>query len=62
MEIPYKYDDLSMIVFLPNNAAGLAAFERSLTPASLEQWLHQMGWAPVILTLPRFKTTRELGL
>jgi len=63
LEIPYKNNELSMIVFLPNDVSGLPAFENSLTESSLRQWLGQLQPASdVILTLPKFKMTRQFEL
>jgi serpin B len=63
LEIPYKTGELSMIVLLPNDAAGLPALEQSLTAASVQQWLSQLrGGGKVILTLPKFKMTEKFEL
>ncbi|MGB8536477.1 MAG: serpin family protein, partial [Acidobacteriaceae bacterium] len=63
LEIPYKTEELSMIVFLPNNAGGLPALERSLTAYNMRQWLGRLQHASkVILTLPKFKMTRQFEL
>ncbi len=63
LEIPYKGAELSMIVFLPNDLAGLPALEQWLTPASLQQSLAQLQPASkVILTLPKFKMTQQFDL
>jgi serpin B len=62
-EIPYKSGELSMIVLLPNDAAGLAALEQSLTAANAQQWFSQLrGGAKIILTLPKFKMTQQFQL
>lgn len=63
LEIPYKSDELSMIVILPSEADGLAALEKSLTASGAQNWLYQLQLQPkVILTLPRFTMTRQLEL
>ncbi|MGA3264763.1 MAG: serpin family protein [Terracidiphilus sp.] len=63
LEIPYKSGELSMIVFLPNDISGLPALEQSLTASNMQQWLSQLQSVPkVILTLPRFKMTRQFEL
>jgi serpin B len=61
--IPYKSGELSMIVFLPNDAAGLPALEQSFTATNVQKWLSG-GWRnnEVILTLPKFKMTSEFEL
>jgi serpin B len=63
LEIPYKSRDLSMIVLLPNETDGLPSLEESMTPAGAKQWLGQLRpVSKVILTLPRFKMTRQFSL
>jgi serpin B len=63
LEIPYQSGDLSMIVFLPRDTGGLPALEESLTASHMKQWLVQLQPVPeVILTLPKFKMTRQFGL
>jgi serpin B len=55
MELPYKGNNVSMIIFLPNDAAGLSAFEESMTAANMEKWLGQLRATPqVAISLPRF--------
>jgi serpin B len=63
LEIPYKSGELSMIVFLPNDVDGLAALEQKLTPANAGKWMSGMqAGRKVILTLPKFKMTRQFEL
>jgi len=63
LDIPYKSAELSMIVLLPNDAGGLPALEQSMTAANVQQWLNQLRpGQKVILTLPRFKMTRQFEL
>jgi len=63
VEIPYKTGELSMIVLLPNDSAGLPALERSLTAANTQLWFSQLrGGTKVILTLPKFKMTQQFQL
>ncbi|HEV8062404.1 MAG TPA: serpin family protein [Gemmataceae bacterium] len=63
LEIPYKDKELSMIVFLPKDANGLVALEQSMNAENMEQWLGRLRPASkVILTMPKFRITREFGL
>jgi serpin B len=63
LDIPYKSNELSMVVFLPNDSAGLPALEQSLTAANIEQWLGQLRpVAKVILAIPKFTMTQQFEL
>jgi serpin B len=63
LELPYQGNDLSMVVFLPRDTAGLAALERSFTAADAKDWLQHLAAAPkVILSMPRFTMTQEFEL
>jgi serpin B len=63
LEIPYKSNELSMVVFLPNDLGGLSALEESMTASNTQQWLRQLSpVTKVIVTLPKFKTTQEFEL
>ena len=61
--IPYKSGELSMIVFLPNDAAGLPVLEQSFTAANVQNWLSG-SWRnnEIILTLPKFRMSSEFEL
>jgi serpin B len=69
LALPYKGNALSMVVFLPRAADGLAAMEASLTPAALAA--HLAKFAPmiraerkplVVVALPQFETTSAFKL
>ena len=63
LEIPYKSNELSMIVILPNDPGGLPALEQSLSATNMQQWLHQLVPVPkVIVTMPKFKITQQFEL
>jgi serpin B len=63
LEIPYKSQDLSMIIFLPNDRSGLAGLEQSLTDTNAQQWLsHLLPATKVIVTIPKFKMTQQFEL
>lgn len=63
LEIPYKGNDLSMVILLPDEIGGLAALEQSLTVSNMQQWLHQLASVPkVIVTVPKFKLTQQFEL
>ncbi len=63
LELPYKGNDLAMVVLLPNQTDGLAALENSLTAAALSDWLEKLQPASKVeLTLPRFTMTQQFEL
>jgi serpin B len=63
LEIPYKSNELSMVVLLPNDPGGLPALEQSLSATNTQQWLRQLAPVPkVIVTMPKFKTTQQFEL
>lgn len=55
LQLPYEGDALAMDVILPKTPSGLAALERDLTAAKLEQWLADAVTTEVEVALPRFK-------
>jgi serpin B len=64
LELPYKGNDLSMVVLLPKQIAGLPALERSLTAAAASEWIQKLmpTGGKVILTFPRFTMTQQFEL
>ena len=57
LEMPYKGQALSMFIFLPAKADGLAEFEKSLTADRLSQWLSGVQPTGLIVALPKFRVT-----
>jgi len=57
LELPYEGRDLSMVILLPREADGLAAFEQKLAPKALSTWLDKMRTRDVEVFLPRFTMT-----
>lgn len=65
LEMPYKGDELSMLLLLPAKRHGLAAVEKDLSAAKLAGWrsaLQRLKPREVEVTLPRFKLTGEAEL
>ncbi|XP_060986882.1 serpin B3-like isoform X2 [Dama dama] len=64
LEIPYKGDELSMMVLLPNEVDGLQELEDQLTAEKLIEWTspQNMGKRQVDLYLPRFKVEESYDL
>lgn len=57
LELPYKNEDLSMIVLLPKKVDGLPDLEEALTPRNLNDRLGELRKQKVIVYLPKFKMT-----
>jgi serpin B len=71
LELPYAGGELSMLVFLPAKADGLAEMEQGLSAASIDKWIKDKHGATVDITLPRFalsgehllaRTLKDMGL
>ncbi|MBM3299688.1 MAG: serpin family protein [Deltaproteobacteria bacterium] len=62
LELPYKGEDLSMVVFLPRRHDGLDMFEKSLTMENLDNWCGGLQPRPVRVFLPRFEMTDSFML
>ena len=62
LALPYRGEDLSMVVLLPREPDGLAALEELLAPQSLEHWLGSLQEREVQLFLPRFKMMSQFSL
>jgi len=58
VSIPYKGNNLSMVVLLPNSVEGLTTLEKNLTTQNLNGWLEKLdkeNVQKVRLYLPKFK-------
>jgi serpin B len=55
LELAYAGEELSMVVLLPRDPAGLPALEKQLTPEHLDGWLTALRPEEVDVYLPRFK-------
>jgi serpin B len=62
LKLPYVGDDLSMVVLLPRDPAGLKALEGAVNPQKLDQWLAAAHSQKVNVFLPRFKLEAQFGL
>ena len=65
LELPYKGEDLSMVILLPHDTHGLAKLEESLTHERLQQALASVLQSfpkKVEVSLPRFKLTQQFQL
>ncbi|XP_069103394.1 leukocyte elastase inhibitor-like [Argopecten irradians] len=55
LELPYKGNDLSMVIILPEDKQGLSALEEKLTPSVLKELTTNMPPIKVEVYLPKFK-------
>jgi serpin B len=62
LEMPYKGDDVSMLVVLPTAADGLRDVEEALTPEVLDAAMDSLTKTDVVVRLPRYGTTSEFSL
>lgn len=65
VSIPYKGNNLSMVILLPNSVEGLAALEKNLTAHNLNSWLEKLdkeNLQKVRLYLPKFKLETDYDL
>jgi serpin B len=62
LDLPYQRGELSMVVLLPRAADGLAKLEDGLTAEKLAGWAKAAMPATVRVSLPRFKTEKEISL
>ncbi len=61
-ELPYKGDDVSMLVLLPDAVDGLAALEAKLTVENIGRWTGALRRQEVLVHLPRFSVESGFGL
>ena len=62
LELPYRGHEVSMVVWLPKKAAGLAGVEGTLTAESADRSIHSLRSRKVQVFLPKFKVTSEFSL
>lgn len=55
LALPYKGNDLSMLIFLPSRRSGLKKLEATLNADRVEDWLRRLAPREVAVWLPRFK-------
>jgi len=63
LELPYKGENISMLVLLPDQRDGLTNLENNLTPEKLSTIRKQLYKEKVIVSLPKFKIqySREMS-
>ncbi len=62
VELPYKGNELSMVILLPREVEGCAKLENQLTPALLSSALSRMKAQKVEIVLPRFELESRFDL
>ena len=55
LEMPYRNENLSMVVLLPKGKKTLEEMEASLESVALEKLLRDLHWRQVTVSLPRFE-------
>jgi serine protease inhibitor len=62
LELPYKGDDLSMVIIAPNRPDGLTAIEKKLNAGSLTAWIAKLQKRKTHVLLPKFKMETDYKL
>jgi serpin B len=62
LQMPYKGNDLSMLILLPDKSDYLPVVEKNLSSASLEKWMGSLREQRVQVFVPKFKMTRGFAL
>ncbi|GBO29683.1 Serpin B4 [Araneus ventricosus] len=62
LELPYKGENVSMLILLPNQRDGLQDLEESLTPERLDEVQRRLYRTKVDVSLPKFKLQFEKEL
>lgn len=55
LELPFKGDDITMVLILPKLQKTLAKVEKELTPEMLQEWLDEMTEIMLVAHVPRFR-------
>ncbi|NXR54788.1 ANT3 protein, partial [Hippolais icterina] len=55
LELPYKGDDITMVLVLPSTGTPLENVERNLTSERLQGWIDSMKETSLFVYLPRFR-------
>jgi serpin B len=62
LELPYKGNELSMVVLLPREVDGIRSLEREFSTETLNMWLNSLHKQEVEIYLPKFKSEYEMSL
>ncbi|XP_037362342.2 antithrombin-III isoform X3 [Talpa occidentalis] len=62
LELPFKGDDITMVLILPKAEKSLAKVERELSPEVLQEWLDALGETLLVAHVPRFRIEDSFSL
>ncbi|EHH15834.1 hypothetical protein EGK_01985 [Macaca mulatta] len=55
LELPFKGDDITMVLILPKPEKSLTKVEQELTPEVLQEWLDELEEMMLVVHMPRFR-------
>ncbi|MBZ3872293.1 Roquin-1 [Sciurus carolinensis] len=62
LELPFKGDDITMVLILPRPEKSLAKVEQELTPEVLQEWLEELVETMLVTHVPRFRIEDSFSL
>ncbi|XP_013104867.2 serine protease inhibitor 42Dd [Stomoxys calcitrans] len=62
LELPYKLEDFSMLIILPNDIEGLAALEKRLSTITIKLIAHRLERREVQVKLPKFSIEFDVDM
>ncbi|KAM4861132.1 antithrombin-III [Thomomys bottae] len=62
LELPFKGDDITMVLVLPKPEKSLAKVEQELTPELLHEWLDALEETMLVVHVPRFRVEDSFSL
>ncbi|XP_076687891.1 antithrombin-III isoform X2 [Callospermophilus lateralis] len=62
LELPFKGDDITMVLILPRPEKSLAKVEQELTPEVLQEWLDELSEMMLVAHVPRFRIEDNFSL
>ncbi|XP_075383787.1 antithrombin-III, partial [Tenrec ecaudatus] len=55
LELPFKGEDITMVLILPRPEKSLSKVEQELTPEVLQEWLDELEETMLVVYMPRFR-------
>lgn len=62
LEMPYKGDDIAMVLVLPSEDTPLETVEQGLSLEKLSEWLDQMREVQLNVHVPKFRIENSISL